>query len=504
MNIKKSEGSYKLIILIVILIIIVGGLIYYKTFSNNKTAKDSFVNYSEYSKKYILQDCMDGWGKEYVTNNSGDTRSLHDICMNNTYLSDPKLLCGICGTDNNPLFSMTSSSDPNKKYYGCAPNSQNSISINWGDSGTAINKLLSDRMTCDTFNNGAKSGMYIYVCSDSTCNILLNGSVVHTHKGINIGEYFIDNVSYSDTLTLVCKGQSIIENFEQGFGQNLIKNIVDKSSSNSSKNIEKNSEQHTGLCFSYIWNKQIFILENNGYQNCANTIYYTTEGKIKWDNIWTKQSVGLLPWMKNWIRSTDGSNSTVSINTFVGSTKNVELMNNDCVIFGSVTYAGDNSFISQTQVTSASGLESRTVNSGNKELFSNSNYKKKLENKYYEYKIDNVIEGDSFVLNGIYRNSDNFADNNANKLNYTTCYLWCGRIFCFPRGDNFDKIVNIISLKSTWYGFVDTEYNLIDRDPNDKNILFFQKKLLTPTDNYGYKLIFTINNTPIDLEKIKK
>ena len=130
MNIQKSAGSYKFIILVVIIIIILFALIYYKVFEDTKNSGDSFVDYSEYSKKYILADCVDGYGKEYKENNSSDTRSVEDICMSNAYLTDPKLLCGICGTENSPLYSMESSVINGKRYYGCKKNTDNAISLN--------------------------------------------------------------------------------------------------------------------------------------------------------------------------------------------------------------------------------------------------------------------------------------------------------------------------------------------------------------------------------------
>jgi len=443
MNIQKSVGSYKFIILVIIIIIILFTLIYYKVL-DNKNNSDSFIDYSEYSKKYILEDCVNGYGKEYKEKNSNDTRTVQDICMNNAYLSDPKLLCGICGTDGNPLFSMESKIISGKRYYGCKQNTDNAISLNWGDEGTPINKYLSDRLTCDALNNNALSGMYIYIACDGVCNILVNNKVVQTHNGINLGSYYIDNLGYGDKLSIECKQSGV--------------------SSAQTSNLQ------CGLCISYIWNKQIYILENNGYQNCANTIYYTLEGSLKWDNIWEKKSVGLLPWMKNWIRGRDGLNATLSIETFIGSTKNSGLMNNDCVIFGSATYDGDNSYISQDSPSSYSFLFNNGLNSGSKILYVNSNYKKKLENKYYEYKIQNVIEGDIFSIGGAYYDMQQLK-----YLDYTTSYIWCGKIFSTPQDDNFNKITEQISLKYL-INNTDAKYNLINRNVQNNNFLYYEKK----------------------------
>jgi len=471
MNIKKSKGSYKLIILIVILIIIVVGLIYYKTLSNDKTGKDSFTNYSDYSKKYILEDCMDGWGKEYVKKNPSDTRSINDICMSNAYLSDPKLLCGICGTNDSPIFSMTSTLNSNKKYYGCSANTDNSISLNWGDQGTVINKLLSDRMTCDTFSINAKGGMYIYMAGDDVCTISLNDKVVYTYNwGQNVVEYYIENVGYGDKLSFSCK----------------------------------NTGGPGGLCFSYIWNKQLFILENNGYQNCANTIYYTTEGKNKWDNLWSNIIPGLLPWMKNWITCADGNNTNISITTYVGSTKNVELMNNDCVIFGSLTHKDNSSYISQDSPDAYAVVWSNSSNKSSKILLFDSNYKKNFENKYYEYKIDNVMEGDIFFVGG---NSKLSKENQVNSLDITVSYIWCGRIFSTPRDDNFNKITEQIYLQSlinkTSTDNGDFKYELISRLIENNNFPYYTKMKLRTEDNINSNIYyFTINNIRLNKTEV--
>lgn len=472
MNIRKSVGSYKFIILVVIIIIILFALIYYKIL-DNKNNSDSFIDYSEYSKKYILEDCVNGYGKEYKANNSNDTRTVEDICKSNAYLSDPKLLCGICGTENSPLFSMESKMIRGKRYYGCKKDTDNAISLNWGDQGTAINKYLSDRLTCDALNNSSRSGIYIYIASDGECNILVNDKIVQTHNSINLAEYYIDNLGYGDKLSIQCKQ-------------------VNESSAQTSK-------PQCGLCISYIWNKQIYILENNGYQNCANTIYYTSEGSVKWDNIWEKKSAGLLPWMKNWIRGRDGLNATLSIETFIGSTKNSGLMNNDCVIFGSATYDGDNSFVSEDYPRSWSLLFNHGYNTNSKILYVNTNYKKKFENKYYEFKIKDVTEGDVFLLGGIYNDSINNDINKTKMLDFTVSYIWCGKIFSIPQDDNFNKITEKISLISI--DGSDIKYNLINRDMKNNNFLYYEKTKLNPSNINNQIMYFTVNNIKISDSK---
>ena len=479
MNIQKSTGSYKFIILVIIIIIILFMLIYYKVLNYNNNI-DSFVDYSEYSKKYILADCVDGYGKEYKENNSNDTRSVEDICMSNAYLTDPKLLCGICGTESSPLYSMESNVINGKRYYGCKKNTDNAISLNWGDEGTQINKLLSDRLTCDTFNNGARSGMYIYIASDGMCNILVNDKVVQTHNSINLAGYYIDNLVYGDKLSIQCKqtGQS------------------NESSS-------KTSNPQCGLCVSYIWNKQIYILENNGYQNCANTIYYTAEGKVKWDNIWAKKSIALLPWMKNWIRGRDGLNATLSIETFIGSTKNDGLMNNDCVIFGSLTHESDDSYISQDTAESIAMLWHNSLNKGSKMLLFDSNYKKKLVNKYYEYKVENLKEGDVFFSYG----REGALKSVGKPLDLTISYIWCGKIFSTPQDDNFNKIVEPIRLQYYLTKLAndngDFKYTLLDRHKNNNNFLYYTKmKLRPPAEHSAVSMYyFTINNINLTREE---
>ncbi len=457
MNIKKSIESYKFIILIIIIVIILLALIYYKVFKDTQNIEDSFVDYSKYSKSIILDDCKNGYGKEYKENNPSNTQEVNDFCMSNAYLTDPKLLCGICGTEDNPLFSMESTSYRGRKYYGCRKDSLNAISLNWGDQGTQINKLLSDRLTCDTLNQNAISGMYIYLACDGESTILVNDKVVQNHTGINLGGYYIDNLEYGDKLVIQCKqsGQSFLSK--------------------------------CGICISYIWNKQIYILDNNGYQNCANTMYYRSDGFTKWDNIWAQNSIGLLPWMKNWIRGMDGTNSIVSIETYIGSTKNTGLMNNDCVIFGSATYDGDNSYISQDASTLSASILLNYVQPS-KLLYINTNYKKKFTNKYYEYKIKNVMEGNIFGLGGTYNNGSN-----TKILDFTTSYIWCGKIFSTPQDNNFNKITEQIILKSAYTNNI-VEYNLINRNMSDNKFLYYEKQKINPKNSNESIMYYTINN----------
>jgi len=470
--IKKSYSSYKFVILVILIILILCALLYYKILydKNNKVLNDSFSNYSDYSKKYIIGDCKSGWVKDYKLKYPNDIQTPDEICMSNAYVSNPKLLCGICGSnENNPLFTISSPNNPDKRYFGCSRNTNNSLSINWGDQGTPINKLLSDRLTCNTFNVNVDSSMYIYIASNDKCSILLNDNVVANHSGIDLGEYLIEDVKYGDELSIECTS-------EQG---------------------------PSGLCFSYIWNKQIFILENNGYQNCANTIYYTSEGRIKWDDMWKNRSNGLLPWMKNWIKGDDMPKSSLNISTYIGSTKQDSFMNNDCVIFGSITFNKNQNhkYISDRyEKCSVFLLTYMNSKAGNTNLLYETNYKKNIDNYYYEYKLKNVNEGDNFVLVGFYKDEKNVMS----ILNYSICYIWCGRIFVTQQNNELDSIVEKISLKNV-YDNADTAYDLVEKDIKNNDILYFQKKLLNPVlSDIPPSYIFSVNNGVIsDNSKIE-
>jgi len=81
---------------------------------------------------------------------------------------------------------------------------------------------------------------------------------------------------------------------------------------------------------SYIWNKSLYTLPNNGMEGIANIINYQATGAIGWSNAWVSAIPQLLPWMKNYIRFKDapncngwGLNQTYMTVTFnVGDTTN--------------------------------------------------------------------------------------------------------------------------------------------------------------------------------------
>jgi hypothetical protein len=116
-----------------------------------------------------------------------------------------------------------------------------------------------------------------------------------------MGMYYIDNVKYGDTLNL--SFQNIC-----GLG---------------------------GFNVSYIWNKQLFIMDHNGYENVANIINYKVTGNAGWSTAWHTVIVNdvLPPWMYNWILLTAcnncACNNTATMSFKVGDTINKSSLNGD-------------------------------------------------------------------------------------------------------------------------------------------------------------------------------
>ena len=149
------------------------------------------------------------------------------------------------------------------------------------------------------------SPMYIFVVCDDNCKVKINGAKVNqTLDQFNCGSscwtkfgyYYVENVTANDSVTVECQNWC-------GPG---------------------------GMNISYIWNKSLYTLPNNGMEGIANIINYQATGAVGWSNAWVSVIPQLLPWMKNYIRFKDapncngwGSNQTYMTVTFnVGSSTN--------------------------------------------------------------------------------------------------------------------------------------------------------------------------------------
>lgn len=382
-----------LYLVIAILIIII--LFIFNYYLNHNI--ESFKANTVYSKNYILDNCEHSWAK---INNS--TRSA---CNNEAWVSKPRYLCGICGNDNIPLISLPpakGSKDP--ILYGCNTGQKNSLGLNWNNSSSTTlsncDGFLSDLLTCNKMNKQSTADMYLFIQSTSTPNINVKGL---TGQSINVsflGEsyyycYYYQNVTYNTLFNITVSGMS------QGFG------------------------------ISYMWNKQLFILDNNGYKNCANIIKYDLNAKHLWGN--TKNGYpdsGMLPWMKNWLimdMNIENPNSNLTIQFNIGHTKEVGTMNNDLVAWVGVCNFGEVLANGVNQYGDLNNLWGNSV---------------------IELTVPNISNNNTISIN---TQSAGFLDT---FLSLT--YVWHGIVFSFPSSLNgFNNVIQPLS----WGSFNYTDYS---------------------------------------------
>jgi len=135
--------------------------------------------------------------------------------------------------------------------------------------------------------------MYIFAVCDDNLVIEINGALINkTLKEWNcynspsgfstcwniFGYFYVENVSQNDKVTIKCYN---------GCGPG-------------------------GMNVSYIWNKCLYTLPNNGMEGIANIINYQVTGNTGWSTLWSSYVQNLLPWMKNYItmQSTGCGSST--------------------------------------------------------------------------------------------------------------------------------------------------------------------------------------------------
>jgi hypothetical protein len=382
-----DKSIYLVIILIIIFILFI--IIYnYKFLNKIECYSSPTGELSQYSKKYILDDCKNNFAKAYGI----DEKS----CETSAWVLNPKLLCGICGdSESNPLYgyNFTSNISDDKRFYGCNENASNSIGLSWRKKETIIPlpPLLGNKQTCNLNNITATSGMYIYACCDDNCTISLNGSVIINHNTWNImGIYYVDSVKYGDQIVLS--------------GTNIC--------------------APGGISISYIWNKELYILDNNGFENSANIINYTTTGNMGWSKLWSEEKYVnvLLPWMKNWIWlkyvNCGGEQSYGSVSFKIGDTKNHGSLNNDLNVFlGVDDYA--------------------SVLLNNNQVYIKNSSWQNVDN----FVIPNVNINDVIKIN---------CTNSGGYAGVGLTFLWGGQLYTLPSTlSKFNSVVNIINYTST-------------------------------------------------------
>jgi len=285
--------NFKSILIILICIF----LFYIINLAINK--KESFTSFSP---DKILENCKDNFGKDYKNQD----------CNKSAFVSEPGYLCGICGDDSkNPVTMIRNSKEDKLNYYGCGGTKiyNNGLSWNTNKETITLNKLLAEKITCNNTNKESISNMYLYVCADDLCTkITIDGNsnrVTPVNRGSwkNMNSYFIENIKYGTEVEILVE----------------------------------NTGGNGGFCISYIWNKQLYILDNNGFQNTANIINYTSKNNVGWDLYWynTNQITNLFPWMHNWIKIDNPSNFPKygSIKFKIGDTQKNGFMTNDITVF---------------------------------------------------------------------------------------------------------------------------------------------------------------------------
>jgi hypothetical protein len=158
--------------------------------------------------------------------------------------------------------------------------------------------------------------MYLFVVCDDSSTITINSSTgTKTLKQCcwnNFSYFYVDNVVQNDKITIQCVN---------GCGPG-------------------------GMNVSYIWNKCLYTLPNNGMEGIANIINYQVTGNKGWTTLWTCCVANLLPWMKNYIQMQDAGNCAGTANTYmnvtfnVGSTTNNNIFSNNLWCYYSIDNFG--------------------------------------------------------------------------------------------------------------------------------------------------------------------
>jgi len=229
------------------------------------------------------------------------------------------------------------------------------------------------------------TNMYLFICCDNYAKITIKGKYnnkIIEQSGFNtLGNYFLENININDKITIE------------------VSNTVKKCS----------------LSISYIWNKQLYILNENGYENNAYIIDYKVNGETDWNNKISSSIEQILPWMKNWI----SMNKSMTLSFNVGNKQNINNLSNDMIVFLGIDEQG-------------------TVKLNNQIVYT----KNQPINEIETFKIVNVNNGDNLEIDCIKSSSGGIGG-----LSLT--YLWLGYVYAFPSNmEGFNSIINIINFSS--------------------------------------------------------
>jgi len=351
----------------------------------------------------ILEDCK----QNYAVINKNQNPSYTVNCNDSAWVKNPKLLCGICDGINGNEISTFSMTDPVTRnpinFYGCSNSTtKNNVSISTGvkwnlpppspnsKQPTKLNSYLSDKLTCQFYSQNAVSDLCLMVACSNSCTIYINGKTITQTMDQQYKYYYVQNVKNNANIVIITK--------------------------TSSSNI------FGGVSVSYIWNKQLYILDNNNYTNCANIMSYNvtnqnTDPNLAWSNMWyTDKGMKQLPlWMQNWIRSKDGSTNQiqqmrVSFNVGATNPAYTPSLNNDLVLFLGVQGTADISL--ETNIPVITNILS------NNQHFTTSGSTTK------SYVIENISEEYNLKING--------SDMNGGGMYFM--YLWSGFIYMLDGG----------------------------------------------------------------------
>ncbi len=236
--------------------------------------------------------------------------------------------------------------------------------------------------------------MYLFVVCDDYSTITINGSTgTRTLKQCcwnNFSYFYIDNVVQNDKITIQCT----------------------------------NSCGPGGMNVSYIWNKSLYTLPNNGMEGIANIINYQVTGNIGWTTLWTCCVANLLPWMKNYIQMKDAGNCSGTANTYMNVTFNV----------GSTT---NNNIFSNT-LWCYLGIDNYGYVYINDKLV----YTKSTDwSQMAQFTVPNVNPNDKLYIKGI---------NAGGPGGLSLTYVYKGQITSLPSTlSGFNSVINILS----YYGY---------------------------------------------------
>jgi hypothetical protein len=397
-------------LLIIIFLILVIGC--FSLFLFKRKITESFD-----ASSVILQDCNSG----LVPKDGGE-------CVDYAWSRNPKYFCGICGdSEKNPLYSVQSGENT---LFGCSQFTSNNYGLSWTPikGQQAVNTYFSDVSTCNSYNINANTNLFIYVCCDNEFNMTVGESYVSRNDS-SLGAYNFNNITYGTEVTI------------NG----------------------KNTSGDGGICVSYVWNGQLFILDNNGYTNSANIIDYVVTGDDGWDDRW-KDKENLLPWMTNWIKTPKVHNTyfhhetkKISLTFKVGYSKNMGNITNDLVLFIGMNQYGTVSLNNHTVYTTSSSQA----------------------NTMTQTTLSNVQENSKLSISGI-------SSSSGGSLGLF--YIWCGLLYCIPcNNTNFNNASVLISYTST-----NINNSYIDSSNYAGNVQFLNNWLSTPAN-----ITFTFTTTVV-------